>query len=1335
MSFSKHLCPSVFICGLILALSVLSAEAPDPQANLEKDVTQGALRVVQKDGAVVECPLKHTDVQAEISGFIARVRVTQTFYNPTDEKIEAVYVFPLPHESAVDEMTMTTSGRQIVGVIKRRAEARAIYEQALRAGQTAALLEQERPNIFTQSVANIKPKAEVKIEISYVDVLKYDQGAYEFHFPMVVGPRYNPAGFSGGIGAVPTGQERASGQQKEIAYLKPGERNGHDITLSVKLDAGVPIQDLRSVLHEAGISRKGDSKAVAALSPAGTIPNKDFILKYRVMGKKPEMAVLSSTLSTSGYFMLMVQPKEDEKLAKEPPREIVFLMDISGSQMGWPIEKSKEAMREFLSLMREKDTVQVITFASQSQKLFDHAVPVTKENIDKAMAFSQQQMGGGGTEMLKGVRAAIDDPLDKERMRIVVMFTDGFIGNEAQILEAVGKGCGDRIRFWCLGAGNSINRFLVDGVARQGGGMSKILTLNQPAAPIVNECMERIQRAQLAKVNIDWAGMKVSDVYPQRIPELWSGRPIILYGMYDLTTAGKPVTLKISGEIEGEPVSWPLEVNFPTAAQDNAALANVWARQKIESLMQQVYYGTSPEVEEEVTNIALDYRLMSQYTSFVAVDQADVPNVSASARPPRRIAVPVPMPEGVSFDGNFGGAFDDDKPAFEGSPRALSKARGVDAAGRFKSIERLRSGLSAGDKSKDVDRRLGAAYGPNAPKPGSAGGGWGGGGGMYSNGVLHQGLTQNMLKLQSTSGLAPAATAAAPVTPAPAPREATRAAKKEIANEELADITAREWQAAAQQDRQDLSKRLPDGVKAAEELRKAGKLLEARAKWSHIYLLDSSLTNAGWSAGQNAAQAQAQIEEINAELLKEWRKAQPALDKKLDMVLRDKPLSEALDAIAQAAGFKTRLLEGSLDDACALALRKELRISYLDLRNATAAQALDWLLTPAGLRWQCGTGAPAGGSAGVPARDVFVCSDRRNPELETAWVYDVSRIALPNADEITEKDYQKQAEALRKLTDAFVESIRKALDLPAESTAWFGPGQLLISAKADKHAAAAKLFTSLADAKAEVPDALKELQKSTSARAEKRKDNAAKLIELREKQSAAQKLQEFGWPLLAAGSLGKTHDEALTELSIAWKSPSMAEVAKLDPLDTLRSFWISQQVVPASAPAGVRGLAADEKLARAAAEAALGELEKQSENPQLWYAVAYAALAFRNDADFVAKATAALSKINAEQSLLTTQQKFVTALLAKQPDAKAVTELFKKRNDSPAALQRRMSEVLQGPDAVLLAALTCRKAGGEAWKTFREDQRSLLSAQPLPGSLIIFVNSLERSTLPILRGE
>ncbi len=532
------------------------------ESPFEKNVTQGALRVKAADGGVLECPLKHTDVKAEISGFLAQANVTQTFVNPYDEKIEAVYVFPLPHTAAISEMTMVIGKRHIVGVIKRRAEARWAYETALARGQSAGLLEQERPNIFTQSVGNIPAHAEVRIEIGYFDVLKYDEGVYEFHFPMVVAPRYIPGEatsakppvpgeLQGKVGdmrtpPVPPGAPPATGtgwspdtnrvpdaSRITPPVLKPGYRTGHDISLSLTLDAGVPMQNLRVVNHLADVQRQGESRATITLSPDDAIPNKDFVLRYYVKGDRPQTALFTHAKSSGdGYFLLMMQPGAEAQQSKEQPREIVFTIDVSGSMLGQPQEKVKEVMKDFLVLLKPEDTVQVVTFANNPEKLFDKAVPATPENIAKALAFSQSLHAGGGTEMLKGLKYALDAPLDPQRVRMAVLFTDGDVGNEEENIHEVSKRCGDHQHVSVVGIGSSPNRYLIDGIAKAGQGICGVVELKTDPAELVGQLADRLHRAQLADIHIDWGGLQVSDCYPRHIPDLWAGKPLVLYGRF-----------------------------------------------------------------------------------------------------------------------------------------------------------------------------------------------------------------------------------------------------------------------------------------------------------------------------------------------------------------------------------------------------------------------------------------------------------------------------------------------------------------------------------------------------------------------------------------------------------------------------------------------------------------------------------------------------------------------------------------------------------------------------------------------------------------------------------
>jgi Ca-activated chloride channel family protein len=345
------------IATLALAAPGLAQDG-EAQADVLEEVTQGALRVVTAEGKIVECPLERTEVEAEISGMIAHVRVTQIFHNPYEKRIEAVYVFPLSNTAAVHAMTMIVGEKRIVGEIRKRAEAKEIYEKAVREGKTAALLSQERPNIFTQSVGNIPPGERVKVEIACVDVLAFDQGAYTFHFPMVVGPRYIPGaplsatppldeelkgktlnGNDGarpqspdgptappsGTGTFPDTDRVPDASRITPPTLKRGFRPGHDIRLRVTLDAGVPLASLSADTHETSIERRGSSCATVTLSERDSIPNKDFELRYGTMGASPTAALLAhKPAEGDGAFLLTLQPMRPKEAPAAPPREALF---------------------------------------------------------------------------------------------------------------------------------------------------------------------------------------------------------------------------------------------------------------------------------------------------------------------------------------------------------------------------------------------------------------------------------------------------------------------------------------------------------------------------------------------------------------------------------------------------------------------------------------------------------------------------------------------------------------------------------------------------------------------------------------------------------------------------------------------------------------------------------------------------------------------------------------------------------------------------------------------------------------------------------------------------
>ncbi len=314
----------------------------------------------------VPLPLKHTDVKGRISGYIATVNVVQQFHNPYDEKIEAVYVFPLPQNAAINEFVMIIGERKIRGIIRERAEAERIYQEARRQGYTASLLTQERPNIFTQKVANIEPGKDIDVHIKYFNTLAYVDGWYEFVFPMVVGPRFNPPGFTDGVGAVGRGKSGISGQKTEVQYLAPNERSGHDISLLVDVDAGVKIEKLLCPSHVTKKTSDAPGRATVKLSSRDSIPNKDFVLRYKVAGRQLKSAFVTHQDKRGGYFSLMLYPPASLSDVERSPMEMIFVLDCSGSMSGKPIAKAKDAITRALKKLEPDDTFQVIRFSNNA---------------------------------------------------------------------------------------------------------------------------------------------------------------------------------------------------------------------------------------------------------------------------------------------------------------------------------------------------------------------------------------------------------------------------------------------------------------------------------------------------------------------------------------------------------------------------------------------------------------------------------------------------------------------------------------------------------------------------------------------------------------------------------------------------------------------------------------------------------------------------------------------------------------------------------------------------------------------------------------------------------
>lgn len=605
-----------------------------------------------------ECPLQHTSVQASISGYMADVTVKQLFANPYKEKIEAVYTFPLSDTGAVDEMTMKVGSRIIHGTIKKKEEAREIYEHAKERGHVASLLDQERPNIFTQSVANIEPGKEVEITIKYKDLLFFENGKYSFAFPTVVGPRFIPG--DSVVEKNGTGWANDTNQVPDASKITPllarkDTRAGHDISISVNLDSGVPYSNLKSSLHEVDISAKDSSHALVSLKDNNTIPNKDFVLSWTVSQDSITSGYITHRNAKehagSGFFTLMLLPPKSVTPDKVAPKEMIFLIDCSGSQSGPPLNKAKEALLHIIDHMNPNDTFQIITFNNQNSILFEKPEVSSTQMREKAKSFIQGLQAQGGTWMAPAVEKVCSIAPDSNRLRIVTFMTDGYVGNDMQIIDLVKKHRGTS-RWFPFGTGNSVNRFLIDNIAKEGGGEPEYVLLNAKAGEVGEKFYKRIASPMLTDVSVKFDGLDAREVFPKNVCDVWAQKPLYFKGRYTKPGSG---TVTLSGYSQGEPYSRSIKVTFPESNLANSGIASIWARAKVDRLMSEDFSGAqtgnmNPELKNEITATALDYHIMTQFTSFVAVEEKYVTEGGKS----KLIAVPVEMPDGVSHEAVFG---------------------------------------------------------------------------------------------------------------------------------------------------------------------------------------------------------------------------------------------------------------------------------------------------------------------------------------------------------------------------------------------------------------------------------------------------------------------------------------------------------------------------------------------------------------------------------------------------------------------------------------------------------------------------------------------------------
>ncbi len=614
-------------CG---ALMRLRDGAPDDFASLDLD----------RD--VVPVPLRHTDVDADISGYLAGVEVTQAYHNPFNEKIEAVYVFPLPHDAAVHDFVMTVGERRIRGVIREKDEAERIYRRARSRGHTASLMTQVRPNIFTQRVANIEPGHAIDVTIQYVHPLAYDSGEFEWVFPMVVGPRFNPEGWKDPVLASPRG---APSGGSEVQYLAPGERSGHDIAVRVDVEAGVQIDSVRCLTHAMQIMRQSSTELSAELLASDSIPNRDLVLRFRVAGDDVRSGLLTHVDERGGYFAMMALPPA-VSISAEQPLELVFVMDCSGSMRGDSMAVMKSAVRRALRKLDSSDTFQIIPFSDSVSAFGGRPVAASAENIARATSYLDQLRAKGGTQMIEGVREALRFSRDQERLRYVCFLTDGFIGNEVEILHGLERDLGTS-RIFSFGIGTSPNRYLLEEMARVGRGTAAYVNPSESPVRTIDHFMERVRHPAMTDVAIDFEGGRVFDVYPKRIPDLHAGRPIVVTGRFDPDASDQGVLeARLTGRLGGRQVRLPVTTSTRMGGE-RLEIASIWARTRIaESMRDAAREGRPNDARQDVLRTALEYNLVSNWTAFIAVDASRRTEGDSGVT----VAVPVPVPEGTRYD-------------------------------------------------------------------------------------------------------------------------------------------------------------------------------------------------------------------------------------------------------------------------------------------------------------------------------------------------------------------------------------------------------------------------------------------------------------------------------------------------------------------------------------------------------------------------------------------------------------------------------------------------------------------------------------------------------------
>ncbi|MES2605889.1 MAG: marine proteobacterial sortase target protein [Pseudomonadota bacterium] len=619
---------SVFILFLSLA-APLQAQNPE-------NARAGELYLLSTDGQRQPALHVHTDVSMEISGMTSRVRLQQRFTNDSTEWQEGVYVFPLPEDSAVNRMRMQLSDRELIGEIHEREAATQIYQQARSEGRKAALVEQQRPNLFTQKVANIAPGETVTVELQYIQAIRYDDGHFSLRLPLTLTPRYIPGEALGAVDvqAGGTGWSRPTIEVPDADKITPPYLPApaiNPLTLTVHLQAGLSLASIKSPSHPV-ISRPlstANNEYQVALRDNNTGMDRDFILEWEPqVGTAPQAALFSDQVDDKTYVQLMLLPPRVEMAASTLGRELIIILDTSGSMAGTSMVQAKQGVELALGRLQGDDYFNLIEFNSEYNTLFASSVQATAANVQRAVAFVRQLESRGGTEMYPALEHALTAaPVTLNQQRLikqVVFITDGSVGNEAAIFALIKQHLGET-RLFTVGIGSAPNSYFMRKAAETGRGTFTYISDTNQVVANMDLLLRKLENAVMADVDIQWpAGLDV-EYYPARVPDLYLGEPLFVTARLNSTLPANSAIV-VDGLVGGQRWERQLKLNNSVTGNDialnDSALASYWARQKIESLLDGLRNGIdAAEVRSDVLGVALPFQLMSPYTSFVATEK------------------------------------------------------------------------------------------------------------------------------------------------------------------------------------------------------------------------------------------------------------------------------------------------------------------------------------------------------------------------------------------------------------------------------------------------------------------------------------------------------------------------------------------------------------------------------------------------------------------------------------------------------------------------------------------------------------------------------------------